>query len=91
VLGVSLSGCGNSSIDGFQALDNREESVEKIGINITCTSPATLSDYIELKSADKLVKDESDRTIIRLYHDENNVKRVCLQSGKAHIERLNIE
>lgn len=89
VLGVGLGGCGNSSIDGFQEL-NTTEAVEKIGISITCTTPATLDDYIELKSGDKIVKDKEESSI-KLYHDENNLKRVCLQSGEAHIERSNIE
>lgn len=83
-IGLGLSGCGNG-VDGFQE-SNETVAVEKIGITITCTTPATLSDYIELKSGDTIVKDE-ESSIIKLYHDENNLKRVCLQSGKAHVER----
>ena len=61
-------------------------AVEKIDIGIACTTPATLSSYIELTSADKVVKDEESSSI-KLYHDENNLKSVCVVQGKAHIER----
>ena len=83
-MGLGLSGCGNN-VDGFKE-SNTSTPIEKIGIEIDCTAPATLSDYIELKSGDKIVKDE-EGSIIKLYHDENNLKRVCVQSGTAHIER----
>ena len=84
-MGLGLSGCGSSSVDGFQE-SNDSTVIEKIAIGIGCTSPATLSDYLALKSGDKIVKDEEDSTI-KLYHDENNLKRVCIETGKAHIER----
>lgn len=84
-MGLGLSGCGNNSVDGFQE-SNDSTAIEKIAIGIECTSPATLSEYIALKSGDKIVKDEEDSTI-KLYHDENNLKRVCIETGEAHIER----
>ena len=83
-MGLGLSGCGSSSVKGFQESDD-SVTVEKITISIECTTPV-MSDYIELKSGDKIVKDEEDSTI-KLYHDENNLKRVCIETGKAHIER----
>ena len=84
-IGLGLSGCGSSSVDGFQESDDAA-TVEKIVISIGCTTPITLSEYIELKSGDKIVKDEEDSTV-KLYHDENNLKRVCIETGEAHIER----
>jgi len=88
-IGFGITGCGNSNIDGFEE-SNSSIEVEKIELGIACTTPATFNDYIKLQSADKIVKDE-ENSIIRLYHDQNNLKRVCLQSGKAHIERANVE
>jgi hypothetical protein len=84
-MGLGLSGCGNNTIDGFKETNN-SVAIEKIEIGIACTTPATLSNYIELKSADKIVKDEENSSV-KLFHDENNLKSVCVVQGKAHIER----
>ncbi|CAA6807473.1 MAG: Unknown protein [uncultured Sulfurovum sp.] len=77
-----LNACGNGEVQ----VKNTSEAIEKISIEIPCTTPTTLSNYVELKSGDTIVKDEVSSSI-KLYHDENNLKRVCLQSGKAHVER----
>jgi len=60
--------------------------VDKITIEARCTNPATISEYFELQSADKISK-ESQESVVKLYHDENNLKYICVESGQAFVER----
>lgn len=84
---ISFMACGGGSntVEGFDG-----NSYEEINISKVCTSPDTVDDYIELKSGDQIVKD-SEGTEISILHDENSVKKVCLKSGTAHINRANVE
>lgn len=84
---ISFIACGGGSntVEGFSG-----NSFEKIGISKLCTSPDRIEDYIVLKSGDQIVKDD-EGTQISIFHDENSVKKVCLNSGTAHISRANIE
>jgi hypothetical protein len=83
---LSFTACGGgSSADGFSG-----NSYEEINISKACTSPDVLSEYITLKSADQIVKDE-EGTNISILHDEAAVKKVCLNSGVAHINRAYTE
>ncbi len=66
-----------------------QDSFEKIDIDANCTSPDTLTDYISLKSGDQIIQDETDSNVTIL-HDQEDVKKVCLQSGKAHIKRSSL-
>ena len=63
-----------------------DSTLEKIAIDVNCTTPATISDYIELLKDDTIVKSENNTTV-SIYHDENSNKKVCLDYGEAHIER----
>ncbi len=59
-----------------------------IPISIICKG-ATVVDiatYIPLQSGDTLVKDDNN-TSVKIYHDVSGIKKVCLESGKAHILR----
>ena len=60
--------------------------IEEIDININCTAPATIDNYIELQKGDKIIKGEENSTI-SIYHDENSLKKICLEKGIAYIER----
>lgn len=86
---IAMSGCGNN-INGFKESNSTtaptDESTEKIQIEAKCTTLPLLIEYVELQSGDTIIRDE-DPSSITLYHDENNKKLVCLNSGKAHIER----
>ncbi len=85
---IAMSGCGNT-VNGFNKSNTTvptEENSEKIQIETKCTTPLVLSTYVELQSGDTLINDE-ENTSVTLYHDENNEKLVCLNSGKAHIKR----
>ena len=85
---IAMSGCGNT-VNGFNESNTTvptEENSEKIQIEVKCTTPPVLSEYMELQSGDTIIKDEEPSSIT-LYHDENNEKLVCLNSGKAHIQR----
>jgi hypothetical protein len=82
---ISFTACGNDSIEGFNG-----NSYEEIAIDINCSTLDTIDKYIILKSGDQIIKDEEDSNIT-IFHDENGVKSICLQSGKAHINRANEE
>jgi len=57
-----------------------------VPVDVNCTTPATLATYITLQSGDAIVKDEN-ATVVKIYHDTNGTKKVCLDSGAAHIVR----
>lgn len=89
IVTISFTACGGGSsdnhVEGFNG-----NSYEEIAIDVVCTDPDTPDAYIVLKSGDQIIKDEEDSNITIL-HDENGLKKVCLDSGKAHINRANIE
>lgn len=66
-----------------------QDSFEKINIDVNCTSPDTITNYISLKSGDQIIQDETDSNVTIL-HDQEDVKKVCLESGKAHIKRSSL-
>jgi hypothetical protein len=60
-----------------------------IDINISCVvNPDTsdIANYITLESGDLIVKDNAGAEI-EIYHDINNVKKVCYITPSAHILR----
>jgi hypothetical protein len=73
---LALNACGNS--DG-------ENNESMIPIE-SCIEPAVISSYQVLNSGDIIV-DETNTSIITTYHDSDNLKRVCLNSGQAYILR----
>jgi hypothetical protein len=86
VITIGFTACGGTNdIEGFEG-----NSYEEINISKSCTSPDKVDDYISLKSGDQIVKD-SEGTQISILHDENSVKKICLKSGTAHINRANTE
>ena len=93
VVTISFTACGSSNSVQTVATPTAtstpspvEAVVEKIDINVNCTTPPSINSYIELKKGDKIIKDEQNSTI-SIYHDENSQKRACLDRGIAHIER----
>ena len=82
---ISFTACGTDPVEGFNG-----NSFEEIAIDVNCTTPDTPDNYITLKSGDQIIKDEEDSNITIL-HDENGIKKVCIESGKAHINRANEE
>ncbi len=65
------------------------EASQKIPITIECkTTPsaANIDAYVTLQSNDTIVKDDSN-TSVSIYHNTNGNKKVCLNSGTAHIVR----
>jgi len=71
-------GPGGANLSGGQK--------QRIAIDVNCTSPAIVEDYISLQSGDTITKVENNTSIIT-YHDVNGVKKVCLKYGKADILR----
>ena len=72
-LALFLSACGD---DGDGKFDTGEEK-------ITVT---TCENYITLQTNDTLVKDDNNTTV-KIIHDSNNTKQVCIVTGSAHIIR----
>lgn len=83
-IAISFMACGGSNNNNAEGFDGN--SYEKIDISKSCTTPDTVKEYISLKSGDQIVKDD-EGTNVSILHDENSVKKVCLNSGKAHIVR----
>lgn len=84
-IGLTACGGGTNEVEGFTG-----NSYEEINISKSCTSPDVVDEYISLESGDQIVKD-SEGTEISILHDENSVKKICLNSGTAHIERAYTE
>ena len=82
IIGLTACGGGGGSGGSFT------NSETLIPIDVNCTANATTTDidtYIELKSGDVIVEDEN--ATIKTYHDTSGTKRVCIDSGSAHIIR----
>ena len=80
---IGFSACGGGDSDA-----SFKNSETLIPIDINCTVTPTVLDistYIELKSGDVIVEDEN--ATIETYHDTNGTKKVCIDSGIAHIIR----
>ena len=91
LISISFIACGNSGSSSTTESNNttepmEEDLFEKINIDVNCTSPDTVTDYITLKSGDQIIKDD-EGTKVSILNDENSVKKICLNSGKAHIVR----
>ena len=85
VIGViGFNACGGSN----STKENSDRNLfEKIDLNVDCTNPDIVESYISLNSGDQIVK-EKEGTKISIFHNENDVKKVCLDRGKAYINRM---
>ena len=81
-IGFSACGGGDSSSGGTPITP----ATEIIPITVTCTTPATLETYMTLQSSDTIVKESVD-AVVTIYHDADGIKKVCLESGSAHVVR----
>ena len=82
---TSFSACGVGGGDSASF----ENSEILIPITIACVTTPTstdISSYETLNSGDTIVKDTND-TVVSIYHDVDGNKKVCLESGTAHIVR----
>ena len=62
---------------------------ENIAINVTCTLDSTADDiatYVTTISGDSIVQDLTNSRVA-MFIDSTNEKKVCLVSGRSHIER----
>lgn len=74
---MSFMACGGSS---------EKNATNNVNISQHCGTSDNLSQYIEVKSGDQIIK-EDNTTDFTIFHDRNGQKRVCLHSGKASIKR----
>jgi hypothetical protein len=75
-LALLFSACGGG--DGEGHFDTGEEK-------IAITSCET---YITIQDNDLLVKDDSNTTV-KIVHDSNGTKTICVVTGSAHLIREN--
>ena len=83
IVSLSFIACGDG---GSDASFTNTDSTQNTPIDIVCEKDAEIKDYIKLASGDVIVEDDNNATI-KIYHDINGTKRVCLISGKAYIIR----
>jgi len=57
-----------------------------ISIDKLCNPSNITDDYIPLQEGDTITKNENN-TIVSIFQDQNNVRKVCLKYGKASIIR----
>jgi hypothetical protein len=74
-------GGGSNTLEGFDG-----NSFEKIAISQTCTPSDAVDEYFTLNSGDRVMK-ESEGTEVSIFHDENSLKKICLNSGSAYVIR----
>ena len=92
IIGFSACGGGSGDTTFGSATGSGDTTLGSgeiiIPIDVNCTTPATIATYIPLQSGDTIIK-EDDNTSVNIYHDLDGTKKVCLDSGKAHILRGN--
>ena len=80
---IGFNACGNS-------IDCNTDKVAIAGINIAidvvCNDTNSIDSYIALQSGDIIIK-EKENTKITIYHNQDNIKVVCINSGSASIDR----
>jgi len=83
LLAFTFNACGGGGSGGSSGSQNIT------AIDVECTTPATINNYIKLESGDTISIASGNPTIVT-YHDSNGTKRVCLDassSGSANILR----
>ena len=83
---LSFTACGGGGGDSSFSGD----TTTQIDINVNCVSgtpsAGDLATYITLLSGDTIVED-TDPTTVSTYHDLSGNKKICLNTGSAHILR----
>ena len=75
IIVLIFTACGDNGDGKF------DTGLEKV-IVVTCSNGFTTID-----EGDILAKDE-DNTVIQIVHDSNNTKKVCVDTGSAHIIKV---
>ena len=84
---LSFNACSDNASFTNKSSNN---APQRIAVDVNCSTPAIIEDYITLESNDTLSKELNNTSVI-IYHDTNGIKKVCLKSGKAAIIRKNTE
>ncbi len=78
---IGFNACG-SSVD----CDTTVIAGTNIAINVVCNNTDSIDNYIPLQTGDVIIKEE-ENTAITIYHNEDDQKVVCIDSGSASIAR----
>lgn len=84
LLALAFSACSDNN-------DSETDLVKetKVVVDVNCSESATegiIESYITMLSGDVLVEDMNN-TIVKIYHDNNGTKKICLVEGSAHLIR----
>ena len=85
-IAISFSACSDNASFSNKATKALIGATQRIAIDVNCSTPAIVADYVSLESGDTITQ-ELNNTEIITYHDVNGVKKVCLKNGKATIVR----
>lgn len=83
----------NNTVPSEESIKIPEEPstvINKITLEVKCTTPASISEYFELQSQDKIVK-ETQESMVKIYHDEEGLKHVCLERGEVFVQRSEVQ
>lgn len=76
----------------FSACDRGSSNSDaelRVQIDVNCTTPVTqtlIDSYVTMFSGDVLVQEDNTTSVV-VYHDLNDTKKVCLESGSAYLIR----
>lgn len=76
---IGFNACGDS-------LDCDTTIGTRIAIDVFCNDTDSIESYIVLEKNDIIIKEE-ENTEITIYHNEDDFKVVCVNSGSAFISR----
>ncbi|NOQ31332.1 MAG: hypothetical protein GQ570_09435 [Helicobacteraceae bacterium] len=82
-IGFFVYGCGGAGTNGY---DSNSYFGTSETVIVPCSAPVT--SYVELTAGDT-IENLVDNTVIITYHDEDGVKRVCVESGSAKVISTN--
>lgn len=83
---LSFTACSGGS---SSSTSDPVQTPQNIAIDVVCEDTpdaSAMQNYITTLSGDTIIKDTNDTTI-SLFIDSDNVKKVCLVNGSAHIQR----
>lgn len=85
IVAIGFTACGGGG-GGDSSFSNKEQIIV---ITIACVASPSSNDfasYITLNAGDEIVNDSADANVTT-YHNVGGEKKVCLNSGSAHIVR----
>lgn len=83
LIALFFSACGDDA-------HFKNETIQIDVIRCDTANAVIPDDYISMYTGDVLVS-ETDDTVVTTYHDINEIKKICVDSGSAYLERVVVE